>query len=283
MQSLKNTKVRKQNSTHNTIVNCNDVSFGEGYCVVIAGPCAIENIEMALLTAMEVEGQGAVVFRSSLFKPRTSPYSFQGYGAQGVEILKAIKSETDLLLESEVLSREHLELLYDHIDLIRVGSRNMDNYELLKEVGRTDKPVILKRGMSSTLEEFLLAAEYILSNGNEKVILCERGIRTFEPYTRNTFDVLAIPALKELTHLPVIVDPSHSSGRSSLVPAASKAAIAAGADGLIIEVHPDPETALSDGGQSLSFEDFKLLMTDVSDLAELFKKQLMTHTKNVRN
>jgi 3-deoxy-7-phosphoheptulonate synthase len=238
---------------------------------------------MALLTAREVEGQGAVVFRSSLFKPRTSPYSFQGYGAQGVEILKAIKSETNLLLESEVLSREHLETLYDHIDLIRIGSRNMDNYELLKEVGTTDKPVILKRGMSSTLEEFLLAAEYILSNGNEEVILCERGIRTFESYTRNTFDVLAIPALKELTHLPVIVDPSHSSGRRSLVPAASKAAIAAGADGLIIEVHPDPETALSDGGQSLSFEDFNLLMKDVSDLAALFKKQLITYTKIVRN
>ena len=283
MQSLKNTKVRKQNSEHNTIIKCNDVSFGEGYCVVIAGPCAIENIEMALLTAREVEGQGAVVFRSSLFKPRTSPYSFQGYGAKGVEILKAVKSETNLLLESEVLSREHLETLYDHIDLIRIGSRNMDNYELLKEVGTTDKPVILKRGMSSTLEEFLLAAEYILSNGNEKVILCERGIRTFESYTRNTFDVLAIPALKELTHLPVIVDPSHSSGRSSLVPAASKAAIAAGADGLIIEVHPDPETALSDGGQSLSFEGFNLLMKDVSDLTELFKKQLITHNKNVIN
>jgi 3-deoxy-7-phosphoheptulonate synthase len=159
----------------------------------------------------------------------------------------------------------------------------MDNYELLKEVGTTDKPVILKRGMSSTLEEFLLAAEYILSYGNEKVILCERGIRTFETYTRNTLDVLAIPALKELTHLPVIVDPSHSSGRRSLVTSASKAAIAAGADGLIVEVHPEPETALSDGGQSLSFEDFRLLMKDVSDLAELFKKQLIIHTNNIKN
>ncbi|MGB5849115.1 MAG: 3-deoxy-7-phosphoheptulonate synthase [Ignavibacteriaceae bacterium] len=283
MQSLENTKVRKQNSKNNTIVKCKDVNFGEGYCVVIAGPCAIENIEMALLTAREVELQGAVVFRSSLFKPRTSPYSFQGYGAQGVEILKTIKSETNLLLESEVLSREHLKILYDHIDLIRIGSRNMDNYELLKEVGTTDKPVILKRGMSSTLEEFLLAAEYILSYGNEKVILCERGIRTFETYTRNTLDVLAIPALKELTHLPVIVDPSHSSGRRSLVTSASKAAIAAGADGLIVEVHPEPETALSDGGQSLSFEDFRLLMKDVSDLAELFKKQLIIHTNNIKN
>jgi 3-deoxy-7-phosphoheptulonate synthase len=283
MQSLENTKVKNLNSEHNTIVKCNNVTFGEGYCVVIAGPCAIENIEMALLTARETEAQGAAVFRSSLFKPRTSPYSFQGYGAQGVEILKAIKTETNLLLESEVLSREHLEKLYDHIDFIRIGSRNMDNYELLKEVGATDKPVILKRGMSSTLEEFLLAAEYILSYGNEEVILCERGIRTFETYTRNTFDVLAIPALKELTHLPVIVDPSHSSGRRSLVTSACKAAIAAGADGLIVEVHPEPETALSDGRQSLSFEDFKLLMKDVSALAELFKKQLIIHTNNIKN
>ncbi|MFC2119898.1 3-deoxy-7-phosphoheptulonate synthase [Bacteroidota bacterium] len=283
MQSLDNTEVRKQNSKHNTIVKCKDVNFGEGYCVVIAGPCAIENIEMALLTAREVELHGVVVFRSSLFKPRTSPYSFQGYGEQGVEILKAIKTETNLLLESEVLSKEHLEKLFDHIDIIRIGSRNMDNYELLKEVGTIDKPVILKRGMSSTLEEFLLAAEYILSYGNEKVILCERGIRTFETYTRNTFDVLAIPALKELTHLPVIVDPSHSSGRRSLVTSASKAAIAAGADGLIVEVHPTPETALSDGGQSLNFKDFRLLMKDVSDLAELFKKQLITHTNNIKS
>ncbi len=283
IQSLENTKVKKKSSKHNTIVKCKDVNFGEGYCVVIAGPCAIENTEMALLAAREVELQGAVVLRGSLFKPRTSPYSFQGYGEQGIEILKIIKSETNLLLESEVLSREHLKILYDHIDLIRIGSRNMDNYELLKEVGTTDKPVILKRGMSSTLEEFLLAAEYILSYGNENVILCERGIRTFETYTRNTFDVLAIPSLKELTHLPVIVDPSHSSGRRSLVTSASKAAIAAGADGLIVEVHPEPETALSDGEQSLSLEDFKLLMKDVSDLTELFNKQLITHNNYIKN
>jgi 3-deoxy-7-phosphoheptulonate synthase len=274
IQSLENTKVKKKSSKHNTIVKCKDVNIGEGYCVVIAGPCAIENTEMALLAAREVELQGAVVLRGSLFKPRTSPYSFQGYGEQGIEILKIIKSETNLLLESEVLSREHLKILYDHIDLIRIGSRNMDNYELLKEVGTTDKP---------TLEEFLLAAEYILSYGNENVILCERGIRTFETYTRNTFDVLAIPSLKELTHLPVIVDPSHSSGRRSLVTSASKAAIAAGADGLIVEVHPEPETALSDGEQSLSLEDFKLLMKDVSDLTELFNKQLITHNNYIKN
>lgn len=281
MQSLKNTKVIKKNKEHNSVINCGDVFFGEGYFVMIAGPCAIENEEMALLTAKEVESKGAVVFRSSLFKPRTSPYSFQGYGAKGIEILKVVRSETNLLLESEVLCSEHLNLLYDHVDIVRIGSRNMDNYELLKEVGKTDKPVILKRGMSSTLEEFLFAAEYIISNGNEKVILCERGIRTFENYTRNTLDVLAIPALKELTHLPVIVDPSHCSGRSSLVPSASKAAIAAGADGLIVEVHPDPKSALSDGEQSLNFDEFNNLMGDIYGLSKLLKKEIITSNKKV--
>ncbi|MGD8306989.1 MAG: 3-deoxy-7-phosphoheptulonate synthase [Ignavibacteria bacterium] len=282
MQSLENTKVKKQTDSHNTLVKCKDVIFGEGHCVIIAGPCAIENEEMALQTAKLVEECGAAVFRSSLFKPRTSPYSFQGYGEEGVNIIKAVKSETSLLIESEVLSREHLEVLYNYTDLVRIGSRNMDNYELLKDVGKIDKPVILKRGMSSTLEEFLFAAEYILSNGNENLILCERGIRTFETYTRYTFDVLAIPALKELTHLPVIVDPSHSSGRSSLVSSAGKAAIAAGADGLIVEVHPEPLKALSDGGQSICFEDFSNLMKDVSNLVGLFDRQLITH-HNVKN
>ncbi|MFC2103409.1 3-deoxy-7-phosphoheptulonate synthase [Bacteroidota bacterium] len=279
MKSLKNTKVQKQNNEHNTIISCGDVIFGEGYCTIIAGPCAIENKEIALQTAKEVVASGATVFRSSLFKPRTSPYSFQGYGAEGIKILNAVKSETNLLLESEILSKEHLEILYDHVDLLRIGSRNMDNYELLKEVGKTSKPVILKRGMSSTLEEFLLAAEYIISNGNERVILCERGIRTFESYTRNTLDVLAIPSLKELTHLPVIVDPSHSCGRSSLIPSASRAALAAGADGLIIEVHPDPESALSDGEQSISFEVFNNLMKDFRGLTELMNKKMITNRK----
>jgi 3-deoxy-7-phosphoheptulonate synthase len=279
MQSLKNTNVIKKNPGHNSVINCGDVIFGEGNFVVIAGPCAIENEAMALLTAKEIESKGAVVFRSSLFKPRTSPYSFQGYGSKGIEILKTIRSETNLLLESEVLCSEHLNILYDYIDLVRIGSRNMDNYELLKEVGKTGKPVILKRGMSSTLEEFLFAAEYIISNGNEKVILCERGIRTFETYTRNTLDILAIPALKELTHLPVIVDPSHCSGKSSLVKSASKAAIAAGADGLIIEVHPEPESALSDAEQSLTFEDFRDLMKDITTLSRLLNKKMIASNK----
>jgi 3-deoxy-7-phosphoheptulonate synthase len=273
MHSLNNTKVRKQNIEHNTIVKCNDVRIGEGFCTVIAGPCAIENEKMAVQTAKEVEASGAEIFRSSVFKPRTSPYSFQGYGTDGIEIFKSIRSETNLLLESEVLSCEHLEILYEHIDLVRIGSRNMDNYELLKEVGKTSKPVILKRGMSSTLEEFLLAAEYIISKGNDRVILCERGIRTFETYTRNTLDILAIPALKELTHLPVIADPSHSCGRRSLVPAASRAAIAAGADGIIIEVHPDPDSAISDGEQSISFEVFNNLMKDFYRFSEVMNKK----------
>ena len=273
MEELKKTKVWKQDISHNTVVKCNDINFGEGYFTVIAGPCAIENKEMALITAKEVEKYGASVFRSSLFKPRTSPYSFQGFGKDGVEILKAIKSETNLLLESEVLSIDHLNILYDHIDIVRIGSRNMDNYELLKEIGKIKKPVILKRGMSSTLKEFLLAAEYIISAGNEKIILCERGIRSFETYTRNTLDILAVPSLKELTHLPIIVDPSHSAGKISLVPSAAKAAIAAGADGLIIEVHPNPEGALSDSEQSIDFNTFEKLMKEIKVLADVLMKK----------
>ncbi|PIW69072.1 MAG: 3-deoxy-7-phosphoheptulonate synthase [Ignavibacteriales bacterium CG12_big_fil_rev_8_21_14_0_65_30_8] len=272
MEDLKNTKIWKRNKNHNTIVKCNDVNFGEGFFTVIAGPCAIENSEMALKTAKEVEKLGASVFRSSLFKPRTSPYSFQGIGKEGVNILAEIRSQTNLLLESEVLSEEHLDILIDHIDIIRIGSRNMDNYELLKIVGKINKPVILKRGMSSTLKEFLFAAEYIIEAGNEQIILCERGIRSFDNYTRNTLDILAIPSLKELTHLPVIVDPSHSTGKRSLVPSASKAAIAAGADGLMIEVHPDPTKALSDGEQSIDFFTFEKLMKEIKKLLEIFDK-----------
>ncbi len=241
MKRLSETKVQKINSEHNTVIAVNDVHIGEGYFTVIAGPCALESEELALKTAKAVENSGARIFRCSLFKPRTSPYTYQGYGIEGVNLLKLLHSETNLLLETEILSTDHLDTLAKEADILRIGSRNMDNYELLKAVGKINKPVILKRNMSATLEEFLLAAEYILSVGNEKVILCERGIRTFETYTRNTLDILAVPALKELTHLPVIVDPSHSTGKSSLVPAASKAALAAGADGLMIEVHPNPE------------------------------------------
>jgi len=272
MKRLSETKVQKINSEHNTIINVNDVHIGEGYFTVIAGPCALESEEIAIKTAKAVEHLGAKVFRCSLFKPRTSPYTYQGYGIDGIKLLQLLHSETNLLLETEVLSTDHLETLAYEADILRIGSRNMDNYELLKAVGKTNKPIILKRNMSATLEEFLLAAEYILSVGNDKVILCERGIRTFETYTRNTLDILAVPALKELTHLPVIVDPSHSTGKSSLVPAASKAAIAAGADGLLIEVHPDPLRSYSDGQQSLDLSEFEKLMKELSILSKALDK-----------
>jgi 3-deoxy-7-phosphoheptulonate synthase len=272
MKRLSETKVQKINSEHNTIIHVNDVHIGEGYFTVIAGPCALESEEIAIKTAKAVEHLGAKVFRCSLFKPRTSPYTYQGYGIDGIKLLQLLHSETNLLLETEVLSTDHLETLAYEADILRIGSRNMDNYELLKAVGKTNKPIILKRNMSATLEEFLLAAEYILSVGNDKVILCERGIRTFETYTRNTLDILAVPALKELTHLPVIVDPSHSTGKSSLVPAASKAAIGAGADGLLIEVHPDPVLSFSDGQQSLDLPEFEKLMRELSILAKALDK-----------
>jgi len=273
MDKLADTKVKKQSPEHSTIIAEKNTHIGEGYFTVIAGPCALENEEIALQTAKAVENAGAEIFRSSLFKPRTSPYTYQGYGFEGIEILKKIKKETSLLIESEILTTEQLENIGDELDIIRIGSRNMDNYELLKEVGKTNKPILLKRNMSATLEEFLLAAEYILSVGNENVILCERGIRTFESYTRNTLDILAVPALKELTHLPVIVDPSHSTGKASLVPSASKAALAAGADGLIIEVHPNPEKAFSDGEQSLDLDSFEKLMKELNELAKVVGKK----------
>ena len=276
MKRLQGTKVQKINSEQNTVIELNDIFIGEGYFTVIAGPCALENEDIAIRTAKAVEQSGAKIFRCSLFKPRTSPYTYQGFGIDGIELLKLLHSETNLLLETEILSTDHLEKLASEADILRIGSRNMDNYELLKQVGRIQKPVILKRNMSATLEEFLLAAEYILSVGNNKVILCERGIRTFENYTRNTLDILAVPALKELTHLPVIVDPSHSTGKSSLVPAASKAALAAGADGLMIEVHPDPPSSYSDGDQSIDIPTFDKLMKDLSEMANILGKKSFT-------
>jgi 3-deoxy-7-phosphoheptulonate synthase len=274
LDDLVGPRARKESSDHREAVRCGNVEIGDGTFTVIAGPCAIESVEQALSVARVVEEAGARIFRASLFKPRTSPYSFQGIGGEGIPILKAIRSETDLLLETEVLSLAHLELLHDHVDMLRVGARGMRNYELLKEVGKTRKPLILKRGMSATLKDFLMAAEYVLVNGNKDVVLCERGIRTFETYTRNTLDILAVPALKELTFLPVIVDPSHSAGRSSLVGPASRAALAAGADGILIEVHPEPSAALSDGAQSLEPPAFQALMDELRDLAAVMGKDL---------
>lgn len=274
LNRLEHTKVRKSETSRDTLIRLNDVRLGEGHFTVIAGPCALENVEQALIAARAVEKAGAKIFRGSLFKPRTSPYSFQGIGHEGVELFRLIRQETKLLIETEILSAYHLELLAEHADILRIGSRNMDNFDLLREVGKTTKPVILKRNMSATLEEFLLAAEYILVEGNEQVILCERGIRTFETYTRNTLDILAVPAVKELSHLPIIVDPSHSTGNRKFVSSASKAALAAGADGLIIEVHPHPENALSDGPQSLTLTEFEKLMNELRELAPVMKKTM---------
>ncbi|HEX9654279.1 MAG TPA: 3-deoxy-7-phosphoheptulonate synthase [bacterium] len=274
LNRLEHTKVRKSEANHDTLIRIHDVVVGEGHFTVIAGPCALENSEQALSAARAVEKAGAKILRGSLFKPRTSPYTFQGIGPEGVELFRLVKQETHLLIETEILSPHHLDLLAEHADILRIGSRNMDNFDLLREVGKTKKPVILKRNMSATLEEFLLAAEYILLEGNEQVMLCERGIRTFETYTRNTLDILAVPAVKELSHLPIIVDPSHSSGNSKLVASASKAALAAGADGLIIEVHPHPEKALSDGQQSLSLAEFESLMKELSELALVMRKKM---------
>ncbi len=274
MNRLANTKVKKSSSRRDTLIRLKNVILGEGHFTVIAGPCALETPEQALAAARAVEKAGAKIFRGSLYKPRTSPYSFQGIGHEGVELLRLIKQETNLLIETEILSAYHLELLAEQADILRIGSRNMDNFDLLREVGKTSKPVILKRNMSATLEEFLLAAEYILAEGNEQVILCERGIRTFETYTRNTLDILAVPAVKELSHLPIIVDPSHSSGSRCLVASASRAALAAGADGLIIEVHPNPQKALSDGQQSLNLAEFESLMNELRQLAPILKKKM---------
>jgi 3-deoxy-7-phosphoheptulonate synthase len=274
VDGFENPPVQKHDPTHRRVVECGGVEFGEGRFTVVAGPCAIETESQALAVARTVKESGAKILRASLFKPRTSPYSFQGIGMEGVPILEAIRHETGLLIESEVMSLVQLDLLHDHVDMLRIGTRCMRNYELLKEVGKTRKPVLLKRGMSATLKEFLLAAEYILVNGNEDVVLCERGIRTFETYTRNTLDILAVPALKELTHLPVIVDPSHSAGRRSLVGPAAKAALAVGADGILIEIHPDPDAALSDGEQSLDPASYLALMAELRAMAPVLGKDL---------
>ena len=252
----------------NSIIKVNGVEIGGNKIVVMAGPCAVENEEQILTAAKAVKAAGASVLRASAFKPRTSPYDFQGLGEEGLKLLKKAKQLTGLVTETEVMDIRNVDLVAEYVDILRVGARNMQNFDLLKEVGRRNKPVILKRGMSATIKEFLLAAEYIMSEGNHNVILCERGIRTFETATRNTLDLNAVALLKEETHLPVIVDPSHGTGKWSLVIPLSMAAIAAGADGLIVEVHPNPEMALSDGDQSLKTAKFAELMKEIRLVAK---------------
>lgn len=250
------------------------VTIGGKEIVVMAGPCAVENERQIIATARAVKDAGAQVFRGGAFKPRTSPYSFQGMKEEGLKILARARELTGLPIITEVVNPETAELVADYADILQIGTRNSQNFELLKKVGQIRKPVLLKRGMSMTVQELLMSAEYILSEGNQSVILCERGIRTFETVTRNTLDLAAIPALKERTHLPVVVDPSHSTGHAQYVASMCYAAVAAGADGLLVEVHPDPEHAFSDGPQSLTPKKFSSMMAKLKAYAEVSGREL---------
>ncbi len=250
-----------------TVIPINGTKIGSREIVVMAGPCAVESLEQMLDVAWVLKEAGVHILRGGAFKPRTSPYSFQGLGVDGLDILARVKAETGLGIITEVISHDQVAKVAEVADILQIGTRNMQNYSLLHAVGESGKPVLLKRGMMSTLEELIMSAEYILSHKNYRVILCERGIRTFETATRNTVDINAVPALKEMTHLPIVVDPSHGTGRWELVPAVARAAIAAGADGLIIEVHPNPEMALSDGAQSLKPARFIELMEQLQRVA----------------
>jgi 3-deoxy-7-phosphoheptulonate synthase len=258
-----------------TVIPINGTRIGSKDVVIIAGPCAVESLEQMLDVAWAVKEAGLHILRGGAFKPRTSPYSFQGLGTDGLDILARVKEETGLGIITEVMSHEQVPLVAQVADILQIGTRNMQNYSLLHAVGESGKPVLLKRGMMSTLEELIMSAEYILSHENYRVILCERGIRTFETATRNTLDINAVPALKEMTHLPVMVDPSHATGRWQLVPAVAKASIAAGADGLLIEVHPAPERAMSDGVQSLKPARFVELLQQIRRVAEAVDRSVI--------
>lgn len=259
----------------NSIVDVKGVKFGGKDIVMIAGPCSVENEDQMFVVANALKKMGVKVFRSSAYKPRTSPYAFQGLGEKGLKIIDKVRKETGLIVETEVMDPRNVEVVAKHVDMIRIGARNTQNFDLLKEVGRIDKPVILKNGLSTTIEEWLFAAEYIMNEGNNNVILCERGIRTFEPLTRNTLNLSILPVLKKLTHLPVIVDPCHAAGKKEPIPALSKAAIAVGADGLLIEVHDDPEHALSDQAQQLKIKEFEELYKDLKKVALAVGRKLI--------
>ncbi len=257
-----------------TIIDVGGVTIGGKEVVIMAGPCAVESEEQLLLTAQAVKAAGANVLRGGAFKPRTSPYEFRGLGERGLRILAEVGGEVGMPVVTEVMSPDDVDLVSQYADILQIGSRNMQNFVLLDEVGRTRKPILLKRGLSSNIQEWLLAAEYVLVQGNEKVILCERGIRTFENYARNTMDINAIPIVEKVSHLPVIADPSHATGKWYLVPPLALAAVAAGADGLLIEVHPNPDLALADGPQSLTFDNFRLLMAELLPIVEAKNRRL---------
>ncbi len=257
-----------------TLVPVNGFKIGGKKVTVIAGPCAVESYEQTLSAAKAAKRYGATLLRGGAFKPRTSPYAFQGLGQEGLEILVAVKKEVGLPIVTEVVSPESVELVSGYADVLQIGARNMQNFAFLERVGKVDKPVLLKRGMMSTVDELLMSAEYILKGGNNNVILCERGIRTFEKSTRNTPDLAAIPVIKGLSHLPVIFDPSHSTGRRELVAPLSAAAIACGADGIIVEIHPSPDEALCDGEQSLTFDMFAEMMDSMSKISKAVGKNI---------
>ncbi|MQL51597.1 3-deoxy-7-phosphoheptulonate synthase [Desulfofundulus thermobenzoicus] len=265
----------RKHQPQNTVIELPTCRVGSEQVVIIAGPCAVENEDLMITLALALKEMGVHILRGGAFKPRTSPYSFQGLGEEGLRILARAREATGLPVITEVTDVRCLELVCRYSDIIQIGSRNMQNFVLLREVGRVSKPVLLKRGLSATIEEWLLAAEYILSEGNSRVMLCERGIRTFETYTRNTLDINAIPAVKELSHLPVIADPSHGTGRRSLVAPVARAAVAAGADGLMLEVHPRPEEALSDGPQSLLPAQLERLLAELRSLAGALGRQMV--------
>lgn len=261
-------KANRKFHPENTVIELdNGLKIGDGGLQIMAGPCSVESEEQIVEIAKSVKNSGATLLRGGAFKPRTSPYAFQGLKAQGLDLMKIARKETGLPIVTEIMRSSHIDM-FESVDIIQVGARNMQNFELLKELGKIDKPILLKRGLSATIEEWLMSAEYIMAGGNSKVILCERGIRTYENFTRNTLDISAIPIVKKLSHLPVVVDPSHASGKSWLVEPLAMAAVAAGADGLIIEVHNDPPHALSDGAQSLTPEQFDKIAKKILALKE---------------
>ncbi len=272
----------RQFHPENSVFPLDGFTVGGEEIAIIAGPCAVESRSQIIETAQAVKEAGASALRGGVFKPRTSPYSFQGLGEEGLEYLAEARQQTGLPIVAEIMSQIQLDLMVKHVDVLQVGARNMQNFNLLRAIGETQTPVLLKRGLSATIEELLMSAEYILAGGNKQVMLCERGIRTFETTTRNTTDINAIPVLKNLTHLPVILDPSHATGHADYVSAIARAAIAAGADGLIVEVHPDPAHAVSDGKQSLRPEKFAEMVKQVGQIAQIMGRRLASVQKEVQ-
>lgn len=272
-------KFSRDYKREDTIISIKETKIGGQYFLLAAGPCAIESQEQYYDTAKQVKAAGANVIRGSVYKPRTSPYSYQGLGTEGLKLIRDLGEDLDIVVETEVMDTRDVQATAQHVDIIRIGARNMQNFSLLKEVSKFDNPIILKRGMNATVNEWLYAAEYLMQNGNESIILCERGIRTYETTNRNTLDLTLIPHLKSITHLPIIIDPSHATGRRELITPTSKAAVAIGADGLLIEVHNCPEKALCDGKQSLTPEGFRILFSEITPYLQ-HEKRILSRWNN---